>query len=333
MLDVSEAEKTPRVLVTGCAGFIGSNLVDSLLIQGFDVIGLDNLTTGKSEFMNSALKNRRFHFYNVDLLKYENLENYFTNCDLVYHLSANADVRFGADHPNIDLEQNTLVTFRVLEAMRNSGTKKIMFSSTGSVYGESKTFPTPENAPFPIQNSLYGASKIASEALITSFCEAFEMQAWIFRFVSILGPRYSHGHVFDFMRQLLENPHELLVLGDGFQKKSYLHISDCIKGIEIGLAKSNEKINIFNLGVEDVCKVRDSVKWICERMQVDPKVLYGDQDRGWVGDNPFILLNTEKIRNLGWAPSYSIKAGILDTVDYILNNEIISNSIKASKID
>jgi UDP-glucose 4-epimerase len=245
----------------------------------------------------------------------------FEGVDFVYHLAANADVRFGADRPRIDLEQNTIVTHNVLEALRISGVQNIVFSSTGSIYGESPTSPTPENAPFPIQTSLYGASKLACEGLIQAYTETFGLQSWIFRFVSILGPRYSHGHIFDFYKQLKEHPDYLTVLGNGYQRKSYLHILDCIKAIEVAIESSKKKVNIFNLGVDSTCEVRESVEWICEKLGLEPKVDFGTDRRGWVGDNPHIHLATDEINALGWEPKYSIREGVESTVEYLANNE------------
>ena len=176
----------------------------------------------------------------------DSLKKFFFGAEIVFHLSANADVRFGIHHPRRDLEQNTIATFNVLEAMRTNGIKKIVFSSTGSVYGEATVIPTPEDAPFAIQTSLYGASKSAGEGLITAYCEGFEFQGWIFRFVSILGERYTHGHVFDFYQKLKIDPFILPVLGNGKQRKSYLYVQDCIDAIFIAVNKANNKVNIFN---------------------------------------------------------------------------------------
>jgi UDP-glucose 4-epimerase len=240
---------------------------------------------------------------------------------MVYHLSANADIRYGSENPSRDLEQNTIVTHKVLETMRANEIRKLMFASTGSIYGDSKIFPTPEDTNFPNQTSLYGASKLSCESFISAYCETYDLQAWIFRFVSILGPRYSHGHVYDFVMQLKEDPLKLIVLGDGHQKKSYLHVYDCINGIEIGIQKSNDKLNIFNLGLDDVCEVRDSVKLITQLMNVTPSINYGVESRGWIGDNPYILLNTEKIKSIGWTPKFTIQDGIKDTVKYLLEKE------------
>jgi UDP-glucose 4-epimerase len=224
------------------------------------------------------------------------------------------------------LEQNTIVTQRVLEAARIAGVKKFMFSSTGSVYGEAQIVPTPEDAPFPIQTSLYGASKLACEGLIAAYAETFEMQTWIFRFVSILGPRYTHGHVYDFYQQLMEHPDELTVLGNGHQKKSYLHVSDCIKAIHTSIRESSNLVNIINLGVDGYCEVRDSIAWITDEMNLNPKIEFGTGTKGWVGDNPLIHLDIRKIHNLGWAPQFSIEKAVRDTVSYMKANEWIFNA-------
>ena len=193
--------KKKSILITGCAGFIGSHLVDFYLKKKYHIIGIDNMSTGKKLFIESALKNKNFKFYKVDLYK-KNIDKYFKNIETVFHLAANADVRFGLNHRSRDIEQNVLVTHKILEAMKKNNVKKIMFSSTGSVYGESDQIPTKEDAPFPIQTSLYGASKLSAESLISAYCEGYDIQSYIFRFVSILGERYSHGHVYDFVNQL-----------------------------------------------------------------------------------------------------------------------------------
>ena len=312
-----------KFIVTGCAGFIGSNLVDRLLARGDQVVGIDNFVTGQSNFLENALKSPEFTLVEVDLLKNESLSELFIGVDTVFHLSANADVRFGTDFPKRDLEQNTIVTFNVLEAMRQSGVKNIVFSSTGSVYGEAPVIPTPENCPFPIQTSLYGASKAACEGMISAYCEGFGFQAWIFRFVSILGERYSHGHVFDFYNKLRLDPSQLAVLGNGKQRKSYLYVQDCIDAILIGRERATDKVNILNLGVDTYCEVNDSIGWICDELKISPKLIYSGGDRGWIGDNPFIYLDTSKIRSLGWEPKTEIKEGILKTLSYLRDNEWI----------
>ena len=308
------------VVVTGAAGFIGSNLVDSLLGQGIEVLGIDDFSTGRMEFLSGALNHPKFKLLREDLYFGEDLSKAFVGMDAVFHLAANADVRFGPNHPARDLEQNTIATHKVLEAVRIAGVKNFIFSSTGSVYGEAEVVPTPENAPFPIQTSLYGASKLACEGLIAAYAESFGIQAWIFRFVSILGPRYTHGHVYDFYQQLMKDPKRLTVLGNGHQKKSYLHVSDCVSAIHLSLEKTSKSVNIINLGVDGYCEVRDSVGWITSEMGVNPEINYGTESKGWIGDNPLIHLDTQKILNLGWKPKFSIEEGVRDTVRFLSSN-------------
>jgi len=309
------------MIVTGCAGFVGSNLVDRLLLEGYQVTGIDNFSTGQRRFLTNASLNPNFHFIQVDLLDLAGVIRAFEGGETVFHLAANADVRFGTDHPRLDLEQNTIATYNVLEAMRANSIKRIAFSSTGSVYGEGLAVPTPEDSHFPIQTSLYGASKAAGEGLISAYCEGFGFRAYIFRFVSILGDRYTHGHVFDFYRKLMIDSSRLLVLGNGKQRKSYLHVQDCIDAILIAMEKAQDKVNIFNLGVDSYCQVNDSIGWICDELGVRPKLTYSGGDRGWIGDNPFIFLDTKRIQALGWRAKFDIKIAVIKTVQYLRSNE------------
>jgi len=307
-------------VVTGCAGFIGSNLVDRLLAQGHQVVGIDNFSTGQRRFLESALRHPSFRLVEGDVLDATLLDQAFKGADCVIHFAANADVRFGTEHPRKDLEQNTIATFNVLEAMRSNGIRRIAFSSTGSVYGEAVVIPTSEDAPFPVQTSLYGASKVAGEGLIAAYCEGFGFRAQIFRFVSILGERYTHGHVFDFYKQLRQDPTHLRVLGDGKQRKSYLHVQDCIDAILLAMDRATDKVNIFNLGVDHYCEVNDSIGWICATLDVQPRIEYSGGDRGWIGDNPFIFLDTTRIRALGWRPKLNIREGVIKTVEFLRAN-------------
>ena len=309
-----------KIFITGGAGFIGSHLADRMLALNHEVIVYDNFSTGREEFISHNLSCRKYGFVEGDILNYELLKKSMKNCVFVFHLSANADVRFGTEHPKKDLEQNTIATFNVLEAMRSNGIQKIAFSSTGSIYGEPDIFPTPENAPFPVQTSMYGASKLAGEGLIQAYCEGFGFQSYIFRFVSILGERYSHGHVFDFYKSLRANPHELHVLGDGHQRKSYLYVHDCLDAMILAIEKSREKVNIFNLGTNEYCEVNDSIAWITEHLGYRPKLLYTGGKRGWVGDSPFIFLDCGKIREIGWVPKLSIREGVIRTLRYLQEN-------------
>ena len=306
--------------MTGAAGFIASTLTDRLLASGHTVVGYDNMSSGQERFIADAKASKNFTLVKADILDATALAAAMKGADFVFHLAANADVRFGTDHPSRDLEQNTIGTFRVLDAMRVNGIKHIAFSSTGSVYGEAKVFPTPEDAPFPIQTSLYGAAKTAGEGLVSAFCEGFGMQSWIFRFVSILGERYSHGHVFDFYKSLRKDPTTLHILGNGKQRKSYLYVQDCVSAMLTAIDHAKDKVNILNLGADEYCEVNDSVGWICEALGITPARTYSGGDRGWIGDNPFILLDTKKIRSLGWAPKLTIREGILKTLAYLQAN-------------
>ena len=309
-----------KAFVTGAAGFIGSQLTDRLLAAGHSVTGFDNLSTGFPEFLKEAAHCPQFRFIQGDLLDLVELAKAMAGSDFVFHLAANADVRFGPDHPRRDLEQNTIATSHVLEAMRAQKVRKIVFSSTGSVYGEPEVFPTPEDAPFPIQTSLYAASKLAAEGLISAYAAAYGFQGWIFRFVSILGERYTHGHVFDFYKQLLAHPNKLKVLGDGHQRKSYLYVHDCVDAILLAIEQAAEPVNIFNLGTDEYCEVNDSIAWIAEGLGLSPDLHYSGGTRGWVGDSPFIFLDCSRMRTLGWEPKLTIREGIIRTLHYLQQN-------------
>ena len=315
-----------NAFVTGAAGFIGSNLVDRLLETGTEVVGWDNISTGQTDFLRDATASKQFRLIRGDNLDLPALTAAMGGCDFVFHLAANADVRFGLDHPRRDLEQNTIATFNVLEAMRRNEIRRIAFSSTGSVYGETKVIPTPENAPFPIQTSLYAASKVAGEALIQAYCEGFAFEGYIFRFVSILGERYTHGHVFDFYRQLLADPTHLKVLGDGYQRKSYLYVQDCVSAIlhviDRGTAQqARHRCEIYNLGADHYCNVRDSISWISGQLGLKPELEFTGGEQGWIGDNPFIFLDTRKVCATGWRPELTIREAVLRTVRWLGKNK------------
>jgi UDP-glucose 4-epimerase len=306
-----------RALVTGGAGFIGSSLVDRLLADGHQVIAFDNFSTGQEPFLADAATRPGFRLVRGDTLDLAALTDAARGVEVVFHLAANADVRFGTEHPRRDLEQNTIATFNVLEAMRANGVTRVVFSSTGSIYGEAAVIPTPEDAPFPVQTSLYGASKLAGEGLIQAYCEGFGFRAWIFRFVSILGERYTHGHVFDFYRSLRVDQTRLRVLGNGKQRKSYLYIQDCIDAIFLAMDRATDKVNVLNLGVDEYCQVNDSIGWITGHLGIAPTLDYTGGDRGWIGDNPFIFLDTTRIRALGWQPRLTIREAVIRTLDYL----------------
>jgi UDP-glucose 4-epimerase len=312
-----------RACVTGGAGFIGSNLVDRLASQGVEVVIVDDLRTGRREFIAEALQRPGVRLVEGDVLEAAVLEEAMVGCDWVFHLQANADVRFGLEHPRRDLEQNTIATSNVLEAMRTHGVSRIAFSSTGSIYGEPAVFPTPEDAPFPVQTSLYGASKLAGEGLISAYAAGYGFTGVIFRFVSILGERYTHGHVVDFYRALREDPTRLRVLGDGRQEKSYLYVQDCVSAIltAVGHHEEESGAHIYNLGTDETIVVDRSVEIITSHVGCSPEIEHTGGQRGWTGDSPLIRLDTSRIRGLGWEPRLSISEALGRTLDWLEAND------------
>jgi UDP-glucose 4-epimerase len=309
--------KGKHALVTGGAGFIGSHVADALLARGARVTVYDNFSTGFREFIPP-----RDHLRIVegDLLDQARIDEAMRGVDFVFHLAANADIKDNLKEPRRCIDQNIVATQNVLEAMRASGVGEIAFSSTGSVYGESTVFPTPEDAPLPVQTSIYATSKIAAEGLLTSYVLGYGMKTWIFRFVSLLGPRYTHGHVMDFWRKLKRDPSRLEVLGDGRQRKSYLHVSDCVAAILVAVDRAPGPIGIYNLGHDESIVVDHSIAIISRTLGVSPRLEYGGGQRGWVGDSPRIELDIRRIRGLGWAPTKSIEDSIVDTLHFISAN-------------
>lgn len=318
-----------HVFVTGAAGFIGSTLVDRLLADGVRVTGWDNLSTGQLRFLDGAIANPNFMLMRGDNLDLPALTSAMRGADFVVHLAANADIKDGWAHPKKDLEQNTIATFHVLEAMRANGVRRIAFSSTGSVYGEALVTPdrpTPETDAFPVQTSLYAASKTAGEGLISAYAEGGQLdEAYVFRFVSILGERYTHGHVYDFYKQLLAHPDHLRVLGDGRQRKSYLYVQDCIDAI-LHVTRAHtardarHRTQVYNLGTPEFVEVNQSIGHICRELGLAPRLDYTGGDRGWIGDNPFIFLDTKKISATGWRPKLTIADAVVRTVRWLRDN-------------
>jgi UDP-glucose 4-epimerase len=306
-----------RVLITGGAGFIGSTLADRLLDEGVEVAILDDFRTGRREFVTAAVE-RGADLFEGDVLDGALLAEAVVGADTVFHLQANADVRYGLAHPRRDLEQNTIATSGVLEAMRVAGARRICFSSTGSVYGDAPVVPTTEDGPFPVQTSLYGASKIAGEGMIGAYAHGLDFTGLIFRFVSVLGERYTHGHVIDFYRALKADPTRLQVLGDGRQTKSYLYVQDCVDAMLAAAAHHGDEpgAHIYNLGTDETVTVDDSVATITAQMGLAPEVEKTGGDRGWPGDSPLIHLDTRKIESLGWAPTLTIREAIARTLEW-----------------
>lgn len=311
-----------RVLITGGAGFIGSNLADALISEGVETTVYDDFSSGQHAFVAGVEASPHGRVVEGDVLDGERLREAMAGCDAVFHLAANADVRHGLEHPERDLNQNTIATFTVLEAMRGAGVRRIVFSSTGSVYGEPEVFPTPEDCPFPRQTSLYGASKLAGEGLIQAYCEGYGFSGVIFRFVSIMGERYTHGHLFDFVRALRDEPARLRVLGDGKQRKSYLYVGDCVAAV-LAMARRHEAPGVatYNLGTDEVTDVDESVARICAHMRVDPEVVHTGGERGWIGDSPLIHLDCSRLRGEGWAPTHTIAQAVERTLDWFDANE------------
>jgi len=312
-----------RACITGGAGFIGSNLADRLSALGVEVVIVDDFSAGRREFVVDVVERAGVRLVEGDVLDMAVLEQAVEGCDWVFHLQANADVRHGLEHPRRDLEQNTLATSNVLEAMRLRGVRRIAFASTGSVYGEPEAFPTPEDAPFPIQTSLYGASKLAGEGLVAAYAWGYGFTGVICRLVSILGERYTHGHVFDFYRALKRDPTRLRVLGDGRQEKSYLYIQDCLGAILTAVERHHEEpgAHVYNLGTEETVAVDDSIRILTQHLSLTPRIEYAGGRRGWTGDSPLIHLDTTRIRELGWKPRLMIDQALLRTLEWLDAND------------
>jgi UDP-glucose 4-epimerase len=311
-----------RALVTGGAGFIGSHLADRLAALDVEVVIYDNFSSGQRRFVEGLTGESNVRIVEADVHDPEQLVEAVSGCDVVFHLAANADVRFGLEDPSRDLGENTVSTFEILEAMRTAGSSRIVFASTGSVYGEPSTFPTPEDCPFPVQTSLYAASKLAAEGLIEAYAEGYGFTGVILRFVSILGERYTHGHLFDFYRSVRADPSSLTVLGDGKQRKSYLYVGDCIDAIMLVTDHHRDAgTAIYNLGTNEVTDVDASVRAVCEHLGVEPRIEYTGGIRGWVGDSPLIHLDCSRLRALGWRPTHTIAQAVKRTLSWFDDNE------------
>lgn len=298
-----------KIVVTGGAGFIGSHLVDRLIEENHELVVLDNLSSGDEQFITPHLGKERFRFHQIDLLNGK-ITSFFEGVEEVWHLAAHPEVRLGVENTRVHLEQNLIVTSNVLEAMRMNGARRIIFTSTSTVYGEADKLPTPEEYPtMPI--SLYGASKLASEALIASYCHTFEMQAWIYRFANVIGRRSTHGVIYDFIHKLRSNPRELEILGDGNQTKSYIYVDDCIEAMLAGLkANGKNRVHIFNIGTNDMIRVKRIAEIVCEEMRTSPKFKFTGGKRGWKGDVPVMLLDASKLNELGWKQRYTSEEAV-----------------------
>jgi len=309
-----------KCLVTGGAGFVGSWIVERLVKEGHEIVVYDNLSTGNEKFMDNFRE--KVEFIKGDLLDSDQINSAMKGVDFVFHMAANADIKDNLKEPVKCLEQNTIATSNVLEAMRLNGVKEIAFASTGSVYGEPDVFPTPEDYNFPIQTSMYAASKLACEGLLEAYANGYGFKVFIFRFVSLMGERYTHGCVFDFYKKLFENPKELYILGNGKQRKSYLYIHDCLNAMFTAIKKCQDQVNIFNLGTEEYVEVNFIADLVCKELGLEGvEYKYAGGERGWVGDSPFILLDVKKIKSLGWEPTLAIKESIIKTINWLRENQ------------
>lgn len=294
-----------KAFVTGGAGFIGSHLVDRLVKESAQVTIYDNLSIGQRRFVQRHLDIGAARLVVADLLDMDTLAEHLRDCDVVFHLAANPEARWGIANTRLDLEQETLVTYNVLEVMRCNGVRQIVFASSGTVYGEVSSPVDEDYGPlFPI--SLYGAGKLACEALISAFVGTFGLQGWIFRFGNVVGPRGTHGAVVDFIAKLRQNPRELEILGNGEQQKPYLHIYDCVDGMLYGYHHANEPLNYFNLGPPDTTRVRQLAEFLISEIGLESVQLrFTGGDRGWPGDVPRSFLKVDKMAALGWQTRYS----------------------------
>ncbi len=312
-----------KIVVTGGAGFIGSHLVDKLIEQDNEVLVVDNLSGGSEDFIRHHYEDPRFKFINDDLLTSDKLAQHFQGRDIVFHLAANPDVKAGATNPHLDMEQNIIVTHRVLEGVRNAGVGFVVFTSTSTVYGEAKTIPTPENYGPLEPISLYGASKLADEALITAYCHTFDLEAVIFRFANCVGSRSTHGVTFDFVNKLKADPNRMEILGDGKACKSYFHVSDCIDAMIFGLEHKEKKVEFFNVGSEDYIDVTALATIVVGEMRLEnTEFAYTggtSTGAGWVGDVKVMMLSIDALKALGWTPEHDSSNSIRLTARSLLD--------------
>ncbi len=308
-----------KIMVTGGAGFIGSHIVDRLVNEGHHVVVYDNLSSGKMEFIERHMDKDNFKFVKADLLDFDTLLREMDGVDVVYHVAANPDVRLGAHDTKVHMEQNVKATYNVLEAMRIKDVRDIIFTSTSTVYGEATVIPTPEDYGPLIPISLYGASKLGAEAFIMSYAHTFDMHAVIYRFANIVGPRSTHGVIYDFIMKLKKNPQELEILGDGNQTKSYLYVEDCVDALIYGYENRKADVEIFNIGSDDWVNVRRIADIVVEEMHLENvKYKFTGGSRGWKGDVPKMLLSIDKIKSYGWEPKHQSEDSVRLTARYLI---------------
>lgn len=318
--DMTQRINIGRCFVSGGAGFIGSHMVEKLLREGNTVTAYDNLSSGKRKWIEHLEGNPRFTFIQADLLDLATLKKAMAGHDIIIHLGANTNIPIGKSNPRIDLDNDIIATFNVLEAMRANNIQRIIFASSSTVFGETIVRPTPETIGPSLPLSLYGAGKLAGEGLISAYCHLFHMHAWIFRLSNVLGERIGHGAIYDFIRKLRQNPTELEILGNGKQEKNYFMVEDLIEGIFVAFHHSNKQCDVFNLSGESTIKVTDIAKIVVEEMGLkDVHFRYTGEDRGWPGDVPQVQFDTGKMRKLGWRPKYTAEEAIRLTTRYLLD--------------
>ena len=311
-----------RVFITGGAGFIGSHMVDRLMSTSYQVTVYDNLSSGRKEFIEHHIGKDNFEFLEADTLDLDMLKRSMKGHDAVFHFAANGDIRQGIVETDLHLKQGTIATYNVLEAMRVNGIKEIVFSSSATVYGETPAIPLSEDYGPLLPISLYGAGKLAAEGLISAYCDTFDMQGWIFRFANIVGKRMGHGVIYDFIEKLNRNPYELEILGDGNQRKPFVHVNDCIDGILFGYNNSNDQATVLNIGCNSVTDVNTIARMVVEEMGLkNVRFSYTGGDRGWPGDVPQVRFNMDKMNKLGWAAKYTSDEAAKKAIRDLLGKE------------
>lgn len=302
-----------KLLVTGGAGFIGSHLIDRLMAEGHSVFCVDNLSLGRAEFIQPHRSDKRFGFQKLDLVDRESLGTVFAGqtFDCVFHLTANSDIQLGRENPRLDFQNGFLTTLHVLECMQKASVKNLVFASTSAIYGEREGKLAEDSGPLR-PCSLYGAAKLSAEAFISAYCENFGMKSWIYRFPNVVGPRATHGAIYDFVHRLNANPKELVVLGDGKQSKPYVFVSDLVEAMLFAWRKAPPaKVNCFNLGNEDSVTVREIAEIVIEEMGLTGVSLkFTGGDRGWVGDVPRFAYDLSRIHRLGWKAKHSSREAV-----------------------
>lgn len=307
-------------LVTGGAGFIGSHLVDALVENGRKVRVLDNFSSGREEFLSHHGDSGLVEIFRADLLDMNAVKKSMQGVEMVHHLAANPDIRLGTEVTDTDLKQGTLATYNVLEAMRMEGVSRISFSSSSAIYGEAEQMPTPETYGPVMPISLYGASKLGSEALITAWAGTFGADAWIHRFANIVGPRGTHGVIFDFIHKLKRDPSRLEVLGNGMQEKSYMSAEDCVKAMIHLIGHCDKNVNLYNLGTGDTCSVRRIAEIVVEESGLDGvSIEYTGGDRGWAGDVPKTSLEVSRLLETGFKPNLASEEAIRHTARALIS--------------